>query len=121
MTTSGCQDHIADNHKGLALFRWRRCCCGEVSMKAGSVVLLTVLSMGCALFPSGGFVFGLASRTTSAAATVGELRVAIHEWAVPTKGAHPHVPAVGPDGALWFTEQMVNKMEDWIRPAVLSR
>lgn len=41
---------------------------------------------------------------------VTELRVTIHEWAVPTKGGHPHDPAVGPDGALWFTEQMANKI-----------
>jgi virginiamycin B lyase len=38
------------------------------------------------------------------------LNVTIHEWAVPTKGAHPHDPAVGPDGSLWFTEQMANKI-----------
>jgi virginiamycin B lyase len=41
---------------------------------------------------------------------VAELKVTIREWAVPTKGAHPHDPAVGPDGALWFTEQMANKL-----------
>jgi virginiamycin B lyase len=39
-----------------------------------------------------------------------ELKVTIREWAVPTKGAHPHDPAVGADGALWFTEQMANKI-----------
>src|SRR6266481_1564288 len=39
-----------------------------------------------------------------------ELKVSIKEWAVPTKGAHPHDPAVGADGALWFTEQMANKI-----------
>src|SRR5215472_3802155 len=44
------------------------------------------------------------------ALTVGELHVAIKEWDVPTKGAHPHDPAVGMDGALWFTEQMQNKI-----------
>ena len=38
------------------------------------------------------------------------LNVTIHEWAVPSKGGHPHDPAVGPDGSLWFTEQMVNKL-----------
>ena len=43
-------------------------------------------------------------------AGVNELDVKIQEWAVPTKGAHPHDPAVGADGALWFTEQMVNKI-----------
>ena len=41
---------------------------------------------------------------------VSELRVTIKEWDVPTKGAHPHDPAVGMDGALWFTEQMQNKI-----------
>lgn len=41
---------------------------------------------------------------------VADLKVTIREWAVPTKGAHPHDPAVGPDGALWFTEQMTNKL-----------
>jgi len=37
------------------------------------------------------------------------LQVTIREWAV-SKGARPHDPAVGPDGALWFTEQMANKL-----------
>jgi len=41
---------------------------------------------------------------------VASLNVTIQEWPVPTKGAHPHDPAVGPDGALWFTEQMANKI-----------
>src|SRR5215469_10881246 len=45
-----------------------------------------------------------------ASADVRALNVTIQEWAVPSKGAHPHDPAVGPDGALWFTEQMVNKL-----------
>lgn len=38
------------------------------------------------------------------------LNVTIKEWAVPSKGGHPHDPAVGSDGALWFTEQMANKL-----------
>lgn len=41
---------------------------------------------------------------------VTELKITIKEWDVPTKGAHPHDPAVGADGALWFTEQMQNKI-----------
>jgi virginiamycin B lyase len=52
----------------------------------------------------------LASRGALPAAEVSELKVTIREWDVPTKGAHPHDPAVGPDGALWFTEQMQNKI-----------
>ena len=41
---------------------------------------------------------------------VGELKVTIKEWDVPTKGAHPHDPALAPDGSLWFTEQLQNKL-----------
>jgi virginiamycin B lyase len=52
----------------------------------------------------------LASRGAGPATEVSELKVKISEWAVPTKGAHPHDPAVGADGALWFTEQMVSKI-----------
>src|SRR5262245_50600144 len=47
-------------------------------------------------------------RTPAASATT--LDVTIREWDVPTKGAHPHDPAVAPDGSLWFTEQMVSKL-----------
>src|SRR5260370_3976444 len=51
-------------------------------------------------------------RTTpsTAARTVGELKATIKEWDVPTKGAHPHDPALAPDGSLWFTEQLQNKL-----------
>src|SRR5262245_41070458 len=34
--------------------------------------------------------------------------VSIQEWAVPTAGTHPHDPALGPDGALWYTGQQAN-------------
>lgn len=60
----------------------------------------TILCLGVAL----------ASRGAGSATEVGELKVTIREWDVPTKGAHPHDPAVGADGALWFTEQMVSKI-----------
>jgi virginiamycin B lyase len=53
-------------------------------------------------------VFG--SRTAPTDARVADLQVKIQEWDVPTKGAHPHDPAVAPDGSLWFTEQMVSKL-----------
>jgi virginiamycin B lyase len=46
----------------------------------------------------------------AAFAAVGELKVPINEYAVPTRGARPHDPAVAPDGALWFTEQLANKL-----------
>jgi virginiamycin B lyase len=51
-----------------------------------------------------------ASRGAAPATEVSDLKVTIREWDVPTRGAHPHDPAVGPDGGLWFTEQMVNKL-----------
>jgi virginiamycin B lyase len=70
------------------------------SLAIGALVLLGVL-------------MALASprhRAPGQPGDVTELKVTIHEWSVPTKGAHPHDPAVGPDGALWFTEQMTNKL-----------
>jgi virginiamycin B lyase len=60
-----------------------------------------------------GVLVALASPRHHAPAQPGDvpdLNVTIREWTVPTKGAHPHDPAVGPDGALWFTEQMTNKL-----------
>src|SRR6266516_1246969 len=53
---------------------------------------------------------GIASRPSTGTSAVGDLDVKIREWDVPTKGAHPHDPAVAPDGSLWFTEQMVSKL-----------
>ena len=41
---------------------------------------------------------------------VAVLHISIREWDVPTPQARPHDPAVGPDGALWFSEQSVNKL-----------
>jgi virginiamycin B lyase len=52
----------------------------------------------------------LALRAKPPASNAGVLQVSIREWDVPTKGAHPHDPAVGKDGKLWFTEQMANKI-----------
>jgi len=57
-----------------------------------------------------GLGVSLALRGTAGGGEAGELKVTIHEWEVPTKGAHPHDPAVGGDGALWFTEQLQNKL-----------
>ena len=63
---------------------------------------LTILGLGLGI--------ALAPEGTATGADVGELKVTIREWDVPTKGAHPHDPAVGADGALWFTEQLQNKL-----------
>jgi virginiamycin B lyase len=45
----------------------------------------------------------------SGAATA-ELSVAIREWSVPTPDSRPHDPEVAPDGALWYTAQLANKL-----------
>ena len=37
-------------------------------------------------------------------------RVSILEFDVPTANARPHDPAIAPDGALWVTEQVANKL-----------
>jgi virginiamycin B lyase len=47
---------------------------------------------------------------TAVGSNATNLLVNIREWDVPTKGAHPHDPAVGKNGELWFTEQMANKI-----------
>ena len=52
----------------------------------------------------------LAFQPAKPASPIADLNVSIREWDVPTKGAHPHDPAVAPDGSLWFTEQMVSKL-----------
>src|SRR2546422_978223 len=53
--------------------------------------------------------WGTAARGAAARANdVQELKVTIREWDVPTKGAHPHDPAVGADGALWYRVQVGN-------------
>jgi virginiamycin B lyase len=65
--------------------------------------------LSCAILGMGlGVTF--TSRGAAPGKEVSELKVEIREWQVPTKGAYPHDPAVGPDGALWFTEQMANKL-----------
>src|SRR5947207_14579615 len=74
----------------------------EVQMRRRHLIILGGVILGLGL--------ALASRGAAPASEVGELKVTIHEWDVPTKRAHPHDPAVGPDGALWFTEQMANKL-----------
>jgi len=44
------------------------------------------------------------------AATVADLKAPIREFDVPTPHSGPHDPAVAPDGSLWYTGQMANKL-----------
>ena len=37
-------------------------------------------------------------------------KVSIKEFDVPTPKSRPHDPAVSPDGSLWYTGQMANKL-----------
>src|SRR5207302_6119251 len=74
----------------------------EVQMRRRHLIILGGVILGLGL--------ALASRGAAPASEVGELKVTIHEWDVPTKGAHPHDPSVRPDGALRFTEQRANKL-----------
>ena len=61
----------------------------------------------------------LALRGSASGTNASDLHVSIREWDVPTKGAQPHDPAVGMDGALRFTEQMASK-HGWFDPASQS-
>jgi virginiamycin B lyase len=38
------------------------------------------------------------------------LDVSIQEWSLPEPDSRPHDPAVGPDGALWYTAQKANRL-----------
>src|SRR5205085_12478567 len=48
--------------------------------------------------------------TATLLASTGALKVSIKEYDIPTPKARPHDPAVSPDGALWTTEQVANKL-----------
>jgi virginiamycin B lyase len=86
-------------------------------MSRKTMAIVAGLILGCGVLLAGaarrasGDGLGPAPTTPSARAdAVGELKVTIKEWDVPTKGAHPHDPAVAPDGSMWFTEQLQNKL-----------
>ena len=72
--------------------------------------MVFAVGIGAALMAGPEAQFVTQMRGAEPGPDVSELKVTIHEWAVPTKGAHPHDPAVCADGALWFTEQMQNKI-----------
>jgi virginiamycin B lyase len=84
---------------------WRAGADGRGTTKAARAAVLA-LGLGLVLAAE----IGPGLRGAATGSDVSELKVTIREWAVPTKGAHPHDPAVGADGALWFTEQMQNKI-----------
>ena len=90
---------------------------------------ISTITFFTSLFVIGGVVLGIVGRYQQAVArariaaepshaalslpegdAISELKVTIKEWDVPTKGAHPHDPALAPDGSLWFTEQLQNKL-----------
>lgn len=52
----------------------------------------------------------LAIMLWAAAALAAGPAVEIHEYDVPTPHERPHDPAVAPDGSLWYTGQMANKL-----------
>src|SRR5712664_348346 len=98
-------------------------------MSKRAITIFVGLILGCGIFLAAGIsltrgvAVALAAREASgdswkpatatpatAAGAVGELKATIKEWDVPTKGAHPHDPAMAPDGSLWFTEQLQNKL-----------
>jgi virginiamycin B lyase len=78
--------------------------------KVSLPLVLCAVSLAALFLESSFGVFWYPQVKAAAPAGVAELKVTIKEWTVPTKGAHPHDPAVGADGALWFTEQMQNKI-----------
>src|SRR5262245_16588846 len=43
-------------------------------------------------------------------AAAADVKVTIREWDVPTPDSRPHDPEAAPDGALWYTGQLANKL-----------
>jgi virginiamycin B lyase len=92
----------------------------EVEMSKRTITIVVGLILGYVIFlargasadgpASAGWLKPAPTAPSAAAGAVGELKVTIKEWDVPTKGAHPHDPAMAPDGSLWFTEQLQNKL-----------
>src|SRR6266851_4938447 len=81
-----------------------------MAIVAGLILGCGILLAGAARRASGDGLKPAPTTPATSAGAVGELKVNIKEWDVPTKGAHPHDPAVAPDGSLWFTEQLQNKL-----------
>src|SRR5258708_6071509 len=81
-----------------------------MAIVAGLILGCGILLAGAARRASGGGLKPAPTTPATSAGAVGELKVNIKEWDVPTMGAHPHDPAVAPDGSLWFTEQLQNKL-----------
>src|SRR5438552_18337204 len=50
----------------------------------------------------------LSMLVASQAFAAGKINVSIREWELPTQKSRPHDPAVGADGALWYTAQQAN-------------
>src|ERR687887_475656 len=56
------------------------------------------------------FSFVMIVLAVGVLASPGVLNLDIKEYEVPTPQARPHDPAVAPDGSLWVTEQVANKL-----------
>jgi len=50
------------------------------------------------------------TASTGSGTAAASLDVTIREWDLPASGELPHDPAVGPDGALWYTAQKANRI-----------
>ncbi len=53
---------------------------------------------------------GLLVLSTSGGVAAADFKLVIKEYDTPTRDSHPHDPALGADGALWYTEQQADKI-----------
>lgn len=61
-------------------------------------------------FSSAACVFVLAFASFARSDSVSALKATIKEYDVPTPKSRPHDPTAAPDGSLWWTEQLANKL-----------
>src|SRR5215831_2201781 len=55
-------------------------------------------------------LFSLAFLVMGSIVVALPVNVSIKEWDLPTPNSRPHDPALAPDGSLWYTGQMANKL-----------
>jgi virginiamycin B lyase len=68
------------------------------------------LKLGRTTMPCRSIVLAFITSVLFVSAIAAPPAVTIKEWDVPTPNSRPHDPALAPDGSLWYTGQMANKL-----------
>jgi len=69
-----------------------------------------LLANSAAAFFGAAVLYSVTLAAPAAGSKAQALEVTIREWSVPTSNSNPHDPGVAPDGALWWTGQLSNRL-----------